>query len=92
LRPRLTAGLPLSRRQSVSACENEPTNLEASILYATWPFISMPRQARSYARGLLLSANFGECPKGEVRRILIPRTRVNKGKKKGPGIEVIEGI
>jgi hypothetical protein len=26
--------------------------------------------------------NFGECPKGEVRRIPIPRTRVNKGKRK----------
>jgi hypothetical protein len=30
-------------------------------------------------------ANFAECPKGEVRRIPIPRTLVNKGKKvKGP--------
>src|SRR5215211_2263855 len=27
--------------------------------------------------------NFGESPKGEVRRIPIPRTRVNKGTKKG---------
>src|SRR5918993_1095878 len=27
------------------------------------------------------AANFGEGPKGEVRRNLIPRTRVNKGKK-----------
>jgi hypothetical protein len=27
--------------------------------------------------------NFRECPKGEVRRISIPRTSVNKGKKKG---------
>jgi hypothetical protein len=26
--------------------------------------------------------NFRECPKGEVRRIPIPRTPVNKGKKK----------
>ena len=25
-------------------------------------------------------ANFGECPKGEVRRIPIPRTRVNKAR------------
>jgi hypothetical protein len=24
-------------------------------------------------------ANFGESPKGEVRRILLPRTRVNRG-------------
>jgi hypothetical protein len=28
------------------------------------------------------NANFGECPKGELRRIPIPRTPVNKGKKK----------
>jgi hypothetical protein len=27
----------------------------------------------------LFLANFRECPKGEVRRILIPRTWVNKG-------------
>jgi hypothetical protein len=26
----------------------------------------MPRQARSYARCLLLSANFGECPECEL--------------------------
>jgi hypothetical protein len=26
--------------------------------------------------------NFAESPKGEVRRILIPRTPVNKGKQK----------
>jgi hypothetical protein len=35
-----------------------------------------------YARWLLLRGNFRECPKGEVRRIPIPRTRVNKGKRK----------
>jgi hypothetical protein len=27
------------------------------------------------------ASNFAECPKGEVRRILIPRTSVNKGKR-----------
>jgi hypothetical protein len=32
LRPRLTAGLPLSRRRSASACENYRTNLESSSL------------------------------------------------------------
>src|SRR5919112_3377032 len=32
--------------------------------------------------GLLATANFRECPKGELRRIPIPRTPVNKGKKK----------
>jgi hypothetical protein len=28
-------------------------------------------------------ANFAECPKSEVRRISIPRTPVNKGRKNG---------
>jgi hypothetical protein len=32
-------------------------------------------------------ANFGELRKGEVRRILIPRTPVNKGKRKGRALE-----
>ena len=30
--------------------------------------------------------NFGESPKGEVRRIPLPRTSVNKGKKKARGV------
>jgi hypothetical protein len=30
-------------------------------------------------------ANFAESPKGELRRIPIPRTSVNKGKRKGRG-------
>jgi hypothetical protein len=34
-------------------------------------------------RGELATANFRECPKGEVLRILLPRTRVNKRKEKG---------
>ena len=36
----------------------------------------------------MLEVYFRECPKGEVRRITIPRTPVNKGAKdkKGPGI------
>jgi hypothetical protein len=34
---------------------------------------------------LLTNLNFGECPKGEVRRILIPRTSVNRGHIEGPG-------
>jgi hypothetical protein len=31
----------------------------------------------------MLGANFGESPKGEVRRIPLLRTPVNKGKRKG---------
>jgi primase-polymerase (primpol)-like protein len=34
------------------------------------------------ARNSRTGAKFAECPKGEVRRITIPRTPVNKGKKK----------
>jgi len=30
-------------------------------------------------------ANFGELREGEVRRMLLPRTPVNKGKEKGRG-------
>src|ERR671921_257925 len=40
LRPRLTAGLLLSRRRSACACEKDRTNLEASSLSATWTFLS----------------------------------------------------
>jgi hypothetical protein len=32
-----------------------------------------------YARYLFLDANFGEFPKGEVRRIPLPQASVNKG-------------
>src|SRR5919107_6338148 len=38
--PRFAAGLPLSRRRSACACENDRTNLEASSLSATWTFLS----------------------------------------------------
>jgi hypothetical protein len=37
-------------------------------------------------------AKFAELRKGEVRRILLLGTSVNRGKNKGPGIEIIEGI
>src|SRR5918994_2778532 len=37
-------------------------------------------------------ANFRECPKGEVRRIPIPRTPVNKGKRARAGITSILGM
>jgi hypothetical protein len=32
-------------------------------------------------------SNFRECPKGEVRRMLIPRTTVNKGKEKDRSVD-----
>jgi hypothetical protein len=37
-------------------------------------------------------ANFAECPKGEVPRIHIPRTPVNKGNRKGRGIVAPAGF
>ena len=57
MRPRLAAGLPLSRRRSVSASENDLTCLEALSLSATWPFFQR-KQAGLYARELFLTTNF----------------------------------
>src|SRR5215212_7440106 len=71
-------GFALSRRQSAGACENDPNSLEASSLYVTWPFFSMPMQARLYARWLFVGANLAELRKGEVRRTRLLRTLVNR--------------
>jgi hypothetical protein len=38
------------------------------------------RQTRERNTCLRYCANFAECPKGEVRRILFPRTSVNRAK------------
>jgi hypothetical protein len=46
-----------------------------------------PRKRRTSENSVC--ANFRECPKGEVRRISIPRTPVNKGMKKGRGMEAL---
>ena len=46
--------------------------------------INQVRSRAASANGL--HPNFGEDPKGEVRRIRLPRTPVNKGKKKGRGL------
>jgi len=40
----------------------------------------------------LVGANFRESPKGEVRRIPIPRTPVNKGKKEKKGRDIVAHI
>jgi hypothetical protein len=59
LRPRLTAGLPLSRRRSARAHVNHRTNSEESDIYAAWPFIcSQP--GRVYARWLFLALRTSE--------------------------------
>jgi hypothetical protein len=47
------------------------------IVVSGWTRAHMPNELSLYARWLLLRANFRESPKGEVRRIHIPRTRVN---------------
>jgi hypothetical protein len=39
----------------------------------------------------ILDMNFRECPKSEVRRIPLPRTRVNKNKKKERSLEISFG-
>ena len=55
------------RRRSASATENDPTNLEATSIWAQWTFsmgliafFSMTRQAMAYARWLFLGTHIGE--------------------------------
>src|SRR5215203_1671548 len=48
-----------------------------------WSYYNFPREL--LRTPLLPNLNFRECPKGEVRRIPIPRTPVNKGKSEGRG-------
>jgi hypothetical protein len=56
-------------------------------------FTKKPRPAQVHRRkcrapgGIsckIVNPNFAECPKGEVRRILIPRTSANKGRSCSP--------
>ena len=54
LRPRLAAGLPLSRRRSARAHVNHRTNLEEGDIYAEWPFI-WSQAGQLYARWLFLA-------------------------------------
>jgi hypothetical protein len=49
LRPRLAAGLPLSRRRSARAHVNYHTNLDTGDIYAEWPFI-WGQASRPYTR------------------------------------------
>ena len=60
-------------------------------------FTKKPRPAQVHRRkcrapgGIsckIVNANFAESPKGEVRRISIPRTRVNKGKEKDRSLQM----
>src|SRR5829696_5323425 len=48
-----------------------------------WSYYNFPREL--LRTPLLPNLNFGECPKGEVRRILIPRTSVNKASRDAQG-------
>jgi hypothetical protein len=56
---------------------------EASILLCEGSVCALGHKARQSTKE---APNFREYPKGEVRRIHIPRTRVNKGKKKGRSV------
>jgi hypothetical protein len=49
LRPRLAAGLPLSRRRSARVHGNNHTSSMVCNIYATWPFI--PSQGRKEGQG-----------------------------------------
>src|SRR5215208_942476 len=60
-----------------------PSSLVPSVttpLYST----TVSRALRQPLRSRRSRTNFGESPKGELRRIPIPRTPVNKDKKEGP--------
>src|SRR5829696_214052 len=59
LRPRLAAGLPLSRRRSARAHVNEHTNSEAGDTYARWLFI-WSQAGQLYARWLFLAGRTSE--------------------------------
>ena len=52
----------------------------------SWVLDRVGHQPTSWARAF---ANFRELHNGEVRRIPIPRTPVNKAKKKGRGMEAL---
>src|ERR687897_717720 len=69
LRPRLTTGLPFSLTHT-QGCACLATNTS---------YIG------SQAHAIKAWRNFREGPKGEVRRISIPHTPVNKGMRKGRG-------
>src|SRR5215207_7609352 len=66
LRPRLTAGLPLSRRRSARAHVMDHTNSEEGDIYAAWPFISGASRADRMPGGYSLHTNFRERGKGEL--------------------------
>ena len=72
LRPRLAASLPLSQRRSASACEESYTCERGVYMRHVTKHVRAPRKA----------PNFLELRKGEVRRIPLLRTRVNKDEKR----------
>jgi hypothetical protein len=61
LRPRLTTGLPFSRRRSARAHGMYRTNSEEGDIYAEWPFISI-QAGRMYARWLFLTSELLRTP------------------------------
>ena len=65
----------LYRDAAAPALANDPNSSEASSLYVIWPFFSMPRQARLYARWLLPRAYFLEFRQGKVRPAPASRPR-----------------
>src|SRR5215207_7720798 len=95
----LTLGAPLSREVgqglpkvrefwwdiSLGTYRGMGAELHAHVLYrqAAWTGVFRGSGVRLCR---MLDINFAESPKGELRRISIPRTPVNKGKKKGRGL------
>ena len=80
LRPRLAAGLPLSRHRSARAHVNHLSDSEAGDTYAVWPFLSRSRWASCMPGDYSLHANSGERRKGGLLRT--PSTRSSRIREK----------
>jgi len=78
--PLPTRRVAVSRREHSSTLDTGSTSLIRRIFAVARTLLGVAYPSEKSAQ-----ANFGECSKGEVRRIPIPRTSVNKGKKKGRG-------
>ena len=66
------------RRSCSEKVETHPTDTLASNDESTMNVLG----EANFSENPLNAANFGETPKGEVHRIPLPRTSVNKGNKK----------
>src|SRR5918995_5017748 len=79
IEPRIPSSGALKTEGATVAAIRPTRGVFAIIDYpGSWPYTRTSENS--------VKEKFAECPKGEVRRILIPRTRVNKGKREGRGL------